>query len=221
MARKARHLDNSTLISITQRSQSGLFRDNTDRDALMEILKSAKAKYGFECYAYCLLDDHIFKLILDTKGRNISTIMSSVLVAYANYRQAEGKLFKGRYLSKPLHNDKELQDELELIHIKTDSQYNSYCFHNRDAKQPDQFSISLDTTAITFGEIDSTLSLEEAQSKLQSWMSAKGCNQDKLKKDKALRNQCIAEFRKSTNCSLKTIGLLFDISESSVSKILK
>lgn len=221
MARKARQSDNSTLLSITQRSESGLFRNNDDRDKMMAILKSAKMKFGFECYAYCLLDDQIFKLILDTKGRNISTIMSSILVAYSTYRQATGKLFKGRYLSKALHNEKELQDEIVLIHKKTNSQYNSYCFHNGQAQQPKQISVSLDTTTITFGEIDSTLSLEEAQSKLQSWMSAKGCDLIKLKKDKNLRNQCIAEFRKTTNCSLKTMGLLFEISESSISKIVK
>jgi hypothetical protein len=221
MARQARQLDNSTLISITQRSESGLFRNNADRDAMMEILKSTKLKFGFECYAYCLLDDQRFKLILDTKGRNISTIMSSILVAYATYRHVEGKLFKGRYLSKSLHNEKELQEEIDLIHQKTDSIYNSYCFHNHQTNAPQQFSVSVDTTSIKFGEIDSTLSLEEAQIKLQSWMNAKGCSPEKLNKDKTLRNQCIAEFRKTTNCSLKTIGLLFDISESSVSKILK
>jgi len=100
-------------------------------------------------------------------------------------------------------------------------EFNSYCFHNHQSNASQQFSVSVDTTSIKFGEIDSTLSLEEAQSKLQTWMNAKGCSSEKLNKDKTLRNQCIAEFRKTTNCSLKTIGLLFDISESSVSKILK
>ena len=221
MPRQARHLDNSTLLLITQKSESDLFRNNHDRDEMMDIMRSAKNKYGFECYGYCLLDDRQFKLILDTKGRNISTIMSSVLVAYANYRQAEGKLFKGRFHSKALHNQAELQEAMALIHKKTNSQYNSYCFHNNQSPLPQQFSINLDTDSVAFGEIDSTLNLEEAQLKLQSWMQAKGCNLDKLKKDKTLRNQCIMEFRKTTNCSLKTIGLLFEISESSVSKIVK
>lgn len=221
MARKARHLTDSTLLSITQHSFVPLFRDNADRDKMLEILKSAQNTYGYECYAYCLLEETVFKLILDTKGRSISSIMSSILVAYSTYRNAEGKLFKGRFISKPLHDQHELDQEILSIHKQTNSQYNSYCFHCQQAKRPETFKVSLDPSVITYGEIESTLSLEEAQTKLASWMSAKGCDLAKLKKDKILRNQCIAEFRKTTNCSLKTIGLLFDISESSVSKILK
>jgi len=221
MARKARQLDDSTLLSITQRSDVGLFRDNADRDKMMAILKDAQLKFGFECYAYCLVDEQVFKLILDTKGRNISSIMSSILVAYSAYRHAEGKLFTGRFVSKPLHNEQELSVEIDTIQRRINSQYNSYCFHCQDAKRPEQFKVVLDTDRPEFGEIDETLTLSDAQTKLDGWMKAKGCDHNKLKKDKTLRNQCIAEFRKTTNCSLKTIGLLFDLSESSVSKILK
>lgn len=221
MARKARQSDNSTLLSITQRSTQGLFRNNEDREAMLEILKQAQSKFGYECYAYCLLDDQILRLVLDTKGRSISTIMASILVAYGAYRKAEGKLFTGRFISKSLHNEQDLNKEIDSIHQKTNSQFNSYCFHCDQAFRPQQFKVSLQSNQLTFGEIDATLTLEEAQQKLSHWMEEKGCDLTKLKKDKTLRNQCIAQFRKTTNCSLKTIGLLFDISESSVSKILK
>lgn len=221
MARKARQLDSGSLLSITQRSKFGLFRDNNDREMMLKILQNTQDKFGYECYAYCLLDDQIFRLILDTKGRNISTIMSSILVAYTTYRKVEGKLFSGRFISKTLHSEQELQMEINTIHKETNSQYNSYCFHCQEARKPEQFKVSLNASVIIFGDIDTTLSLKEAQSKLEDWMNQKGCDRSKLMKDKSLRNQCIAEFRKTTNCSLKTIGLLFDISESSISKILK
>jgi len=221
MARKARKLDQSTTLSILHRSEALLFRNDEDREKMLEIMKQTQAKFGFVCFAYCLLDDHRFKLILDTQGRSISSIMSSILVAYSAYRQAEGKLFKGRFISKSLHQEAELQAEIDLIQKKSNSPYNSYCFHDKDAKKPAQLYVNLDPSGIPFGEIEAALSLEEAQAKLNAWMKAKGCDRLKLNKDKALRNQCIAEFRKSTNVSLKTIGLLFDLSESSVSKILK
>lgn len=82
MARKARKSNSSTLLSIVQRSTQGLIRNNEDREAMLEILKQAQSKYGYECYAYCLLDNQILSLVLDTKGRSISPIMSSILVAY-------------------------------------------------------------------------------------------------------------------------------------------
>lgn len=221
MARKARKSDNSTLLSITQRSAQTLFRNNEDREAMLAILKAAQNKFGYECYAYCLLDDQVLRLVLNTKGRSISSIMSSILVAYGAHRQAEGKLFTGRFISKALHNETELKQEIESIHKKSNSQFNSFCFHCDEAKRPEYFTVSIDPSPSAFGEIEATITLEEAQLKLSLWMKEKGCDMAKLKHNKTIRNECIAQFRKTTNCSLKTIGLLFDISESSVSKILK
>jgi REP element-mobilizing transposase RayT len=220
MARKARKETTSTLLSITQRSHQQLFRNDEDRKMMLEILKQAQATFDYECFAYCLLDEHIFKLILDTKGRSISTIMASILMSYSSYRQAEGKLFSGRYISKELKSEKELEDEIELIHQKTNSQYNSFCFHCQEAKRPEEFKIKLDLHNLEIKQIDSSLNVEEAKLKLESWMRQKGCDPLEMKKNKSMRNQCIHEFRKTSNCSLKTLGLLFEISESSVSKIL-
>jgi hypothetical protein len=221
MARKARKEDNCTLLSITQKSAMPLFRDDVDRERMLTILEKAQDKFGYVCYAYCLLDDHVFRLIIDTKGRNISTIMQSIFVAYSRYRNVEGKLFTGRFLSKSLHNTSALSDEIDAIQKKTNSQFNSFCFHCQEAKRPSQFSVALDPQNLQISEMDSMLSLEEAKSRLESWMNIKGCDPVSVKKDKMLRNQCILEFRRTSNASLKTLGLLFSISESSVSKILK
>lgn len=220
MARKARHSNNSTLLSITQKSTSLLFRDDQDREMMLKILKQAQTTFDYECFAYCLLDEHVFKLIIDTKGRNISTIMSSILMSYSSYRKAEGKLFSGRFSSLALTSEQALEAEIDQLHQKTNSQYNSYCFHCQEAKRPEQFKINLDHHLINIGETESTLSIDEAREKLESWMRQKGCDPLTLKKNKTLRNQCIHEFRRTSNCSLKTMGLLFSISESSVSKIL-
>lgn len=221
MARKARKEDNCTLLSITQKSDIQLFRDDVDRERMLAILKQAQDRFGYVCYAYCLLDDRIFRLIVDTKGRNISTIMQSISLAYSSYRNVEGKLFAGRFFSKPLHSAKALADEIDAIHKKSESQYNSFCFHCQDAKHPSQFKIELDAQNIKIGAVDSTLSLEEAKLKLDAWMKIKGCDLSSVQKDKDLRNQCILELRRTSNSSLKTLGLLFSLSESSVSKILK
>ncbi len=220
MARKARSVDNSTLISITQKSKVALFRDDQDREMMLKILKQTQDKFGYECFAYCLLDEKIFQLILDTKGRSISAIMSSILMSYRAYRQVEGKLFVGRFTSKPIHDEKELGQEIALIQKQSQSQYNSYCFHCQDARHPEQFRVNLNTRSLTIGAIESNLSLEEARLKLQTWMNQKGCDPQTFKQDKDLRNQCLFEFRRNTNCSLKVLGSLFELSESTVSKIL-
>lgn len=221
MARKARNKDITTLCSVTQRSNTDLFRDDQDRNAMLSIMKQAQEMFGYECYAYCLLDDHIFKMIIDTKGRSISTIMSSILMAYSSYRKYDGKLFLGRFSSVALHSEAQLEQEIQSIQKQTESPFNSFCFHCLEAKRPDHFTINLEPHNITIGSIDSTLSYDEAAQKLESWMKQKGCDPVTMRKNKDMRNQCILEFRRTTNCSLKTLGQLFSISESSVSKILK
>jgi len=220
MARKARKSDNSTLLSITQKSLYPLFRDDQDREMMLSILKQTQDKYGYECFAYCLLDEKVFRLILDTKGRSISAIMSSILMTYRSYRQVEGKLYVGRFNSKSLHNESELENEITVIQKQSQSQYNSFCFHCQDARRPEQFKVNLNTHDLKIGEIESNLSLDEARGKLQLWMKQKGCDPQTIKKDKSLRNQCLLEFRRNTNCSLQVLGELFEITESSVSKIL-
>lgn len=220
MARKARNVDSSTLLSITQKSQVALFRDDQDREMMLNILKQTQVKFGYECFAYCLLDEKIFQLILDTKGRSISAIMSSILMSYRAYRNVEGKLFVGRFISKALHNEKELEAEIALIQKQSKSQYNSYCFHCQDARLPEDFKVNLNIKLLKIGAIESNISLDEARLKLQEWMDRKGCDPQTLKKDKDMRNQCLFEFRRNTNCSLKVLGSLFELSESSVSKIL-
>jgi hypothetical protein len=52
MARKARHSNNSTLLSITQKSTSLLFRDDQDREMMLKILKQAQTTFDYECFAY-------------------------------------------------------------------------------------------------------------------------------------------------------------------------
>ncbi len=220
MARKARNSDISTLLSVTQKSKEILYRDDHDRNAMLTIMKQVQSKFGYECYAYCLLDDHLFKMIIDTKGRSISAIMSSLLTAYSAYRSYEGRLFSGRFSSLPLHDETQLQQEIKSIQKQTNSQFNSYCFHCLEAKRPDHFTINLDPHNIKIGSIESSINLDEARQKLESWMKQKGCDPTMMKKNKDMRNQCILEFRRTTNCSLKTLGELFSISESSVSKIL-
>ncbi|KAF0223547.1 MAG: hypothetical protein FD133_1687 [Erysipelotrichaceae bacterium] len=220
MARKARNKDITTLLSVTQKSNSDLFRDDQDRNAMLSIMKQTQAMFGYECFAYCLLDDHIFKMIINTKGRSISAIMSSILMAYSSYRKYEGRLFSGRFTSVALYNETQLEQEIQSIQKQTESPFNSFCFHCLEAKRPDHFTINLDPHNIKIGSIDSALSLDEAKLKLESWMKQKGCDPTMMKKNKDMRNQCILEFRRTTNCSLKILGELFFISESSVSKIL-
>lgn len=221
MARKARNTSTSDLLSIKQSSHIRLFRDDKDREMLLKIIKQAKDKFGFICYAYCLLDDHTFRIIMDTQGRSVSTILQSICISYAAYRQPKGKLFAGRFQSKSLLNRDELILEINSIQKRTDNSFNSYCFCIDNQPDTPILTINLDTTNVNIGIIQPTTNLEEAKTKLNTWVTENGCSYAEIMRNKKTRNRCIVELRRTTNCSLKLIGDLFSIGESTVSKILR
>lgn len=221
LARKARRLQDDNFISITQTSGPVLFRDANDRDVFLSILRQAKEQFGFELFAYCLLDDHRFRLLIDTHGKSVSTILQSISVAYTNHRKAEEKLFPRRFKSVSLRSVDDVQREIESINIQSDNPFNSYCLYCEDAILHPDFALKFTQDRFAIQKRLEPISDDEAMKLLDEWVCQAGCDQEKIKKDKTLRNQCIAEFRKKTDLSLKQLGRLFNVTESTVSKVLK
>lgn len=222
MARKARKNQMTSIYAINQTSEQILFRNDLDRQSMMEIIKAAQRKFGFHCYAFCLLSDHGFKIILDVNDKNISSILSSISIAYALYRKADKKLFTRRFKSKPLYSKEEVVAEVNRINQKSDSSYNSFCFYDDASQQSLDWLVDIHQTSIEITQEKKTSDIDEATLILDAWMKDNGCCDDDLKKDKNLRNECIARLHRETNCSMKQLGVLFGgISESTISKILK
>jgi hypothetical protein len=222
MARSARKNQMTSIYAINQLSEQILFRNETDRHNMMEIIKEAQRKYGFHCYAFCLLSDHGFKIILDVGDKNISKIVSSISIAYALYRKSDKKLFTRRFKSKPLYSKEEVLTEVRLINQKSDSTYNSFCFYDDTSNQSLDWLVDIYQKNIEITHEKKTSDINEATLILNKWMESNGCCQDDLKKDKNLRNECIVRLHRETNCSMKQLGVLFGgISESTISKILK
>lgn len=220
MARQARKLLDSSIVSVTQRSRIPMFRNDQDRRALLNILRQAQEKFDYTCYAFCLLDDYAFHMILDTKGRRISTIVQSISVSYTRYRQIEGKLFTDRFKSKALKDEKELTAEIDHMKKQTAGHFNSYCLKDLNDNSVEGLRVELDIHLADHRMMEEQLSADEAQDQLSEWIREKGCDPMELRSDKVLRNQCIREFRRNHNLSLKVLGEVFGLTESSVSKII-
>lgn len=88
--------------------QGHLFRDQLDFDHYLDILRKAKAKYGFELLSYCLMTNHIH-LQLKTKEVKIGKLMHYINLLYARYFNYKydliGHVFQGRYFSKLIEDD--------------------------------------------------------------------------------------------------------------------
>lgn len=223
MARQARKQQQSTLFSITHQGKMPLFRSNYDREAFIQILKTAQEKYGFVCYAYCLLDDTRFHLVLDVGKSSVSKIMQSISVAYVSYYKPNQKLFSQRFKSKALYSQDQVAQEIMRIHQNTESKYNSYCVYQPDFKDDLSWVTPLTNhSIITIDQPNQPATNKQIEAYLKNWLMQNQCDQQQIKQNKQLRNQCIATLYREANVSLKQIGELFGgLSESTISKIVK
>jgi putative transposase len=222
MVRSARKNQMTSIYAIDQSSQQILFLNDADRQTMIEIIKEAQRKYGFYCYAFCLLSDYGFKIIVDVKDKNISNIMASISISYALYRKADQKLFTKRFKSTPLYSKEEVVAHVRSVNRQTNSKFNSFCFYDRSADDSLDWLVDINTKTVDIISQKKTSDMDVAHLLMDEWMRTNGCCIDDLKKDKTLRNACIARLHKETNCSMKQLGVLFGgISESTISKILK
>jgi hypothetical protein len=168
--------------------------------------------------AFCCAQADGFQIVLDTQGANIAKIMQSLTIAYAMYRGSKTKLFTQRYKSIALHSEQDVKAAIEDI-INNPS-YSGCCYKIDQTIKFDWLSVSPKQLFYPHAPRQ-PLSAEQAKQQLQAWLDQHACSELVLKQDKQKRNQCLVEFRQKHECSLKTLATLFNLSESSVSKILK
>ncbi len=222
MARKARKDLKTNVFSIIQQSHEKVFQDDDDRKAFIDMLEKTQKQFGFLVYAYCLLDDYRFKIIINAKKQSISKIMQSLIVSYTHYRSTQHKLFPQRFKSKPLYTKDEVMAEINNIHVKGNSLFNSYCVISKTMNHTIDFLTPIDSKPIEFIKQVTPASDEQLIVMLHDFLKQHNCDMMKIESDKDLRNQCILRLRQQTSCSLKQIGyLLGGLSESTISKIIK
>lgn len=77
-----------------------IFREDADRERLIEKIGKYKASYPFFLYAYAPMSNPIH-LLLETKEVPLSKIMQGLLQSYTQFynrrTHSEGHLFQGRY----------------------------------------------------------------------------------------------------------------------------
>lgn len=121
MPRIARDYSKIKVYHITIRGidKQNIFFDEKDKNKFIEIVKSAKEKYEFDIYAYCLMDNHVHIVIYD-KNEMISKIMQSIQISYVIYFNKKyeriGHLFQDRFFSKKVENREYLKMLCRYIH---------------------------------------------------------------------------------------------------------
>ena len=114
MPRNARLKTDDSIFHIMCKSISevDLFKDDEDKEMYLRLVKKYKDLYNFKVYGYCLMDNHSH-LMIDANGSDISKVMHGINFSYAMYfnrkYRREGHLFKDRFKSKIVKNDKYLK----------------------------------------------------------------------------------------------------------------
>ncbi len=210
MARQARETQASSVFSIKQTTTQNIFRDKKDREEFVSILKATKDILGYDLYAYCLLDDNEFWLILNAKNQNIAKIMQSITIRYALYRKDVENLFASRYKSEPITSIDNL--EKEVTRLKSDKRYETcaYCFYHPLEDKPFEF-ISL---------LDEPIQINLEHQKRLDDQKVEQILKKKAWKNVSERNDLIRYAYANYNVSQRQLADYFDLSNSSISKIL-
>ncbi|MBU1924355.1 MAG: transposase [Candidatus Omnitrophica bacterium] len=122
MARPYRLQAENCFYHITCRGddRKRIFLNETDYEKFLKYLKSAKEKFKFYLYAYCLMGNH-YHLLLEITQANLSRIMQYINTAYTIYYNVKykrcGHLFQGRFKSILVEADSYFAELTRYIHL--------------------------------------------------------------------------------------------------------
>jgi putative transposase len=121
MPRTARIKNDAAIYHTMVRSISevSLFRNDSDRDKYLQLIKKYQQIYLFKIYSYCLMTSHAH-MSIDCCGADISKIMKSINQSYSTYynkkHDRHGHLFQDRFKSKIIDNRNYLLTSSAYIH---------------------------------------------------------------------------------------------------------
>jgi len=90
------------LYHITSRGdgREDIYLNDTDREAFVHLLGEVCGRFGWLCYAYCLMDNH-YHLLIETPDANLSRGMRQLNGVYTQrFNRSHGRcghVFQGRY----------------------------------------------------------------------------------------------------------------------------
>lgn len=106
--RRCKQYDFIYHVMIKSISEVPMFRENTDRDKYIEIMKNYMSEYGFRVYSYCFMDNHAH-FIIDANGADISKFMHGINQTFAQAFNSKhgrvGHLFHDRFKSKVVDSE--------------------------------------------------------------------------------------------------------------------
>lgn len=107
-------------VTARRNERRNIFRDDSDRFHLLELLSELGPRFGSRIHAYVLMDNH-YHLLVETPEANLSRAMQWCNVSYSvwfNLRHhRSGHLFQGRFGADLVQDDAGWQEVGRYVHL--------------------------------------------------------------------------------------------------------
>lgn len=107
-------------IMVQGNAREYIFENRDDKEKYKYLLFKNSKEQGVKILAYCIMDNHTHILVKSTEQEKLSKLMTKTNTSYAMYYNKEknrvGYVFRDRYKSQPIYEDKHLISCLVYIH---------------------------------------------------------------------------------------------------------
>ena len=142
MGRMPRSFIKGEIYHITQRgnNREHIFRNSSDKNTFMNIVRGVKHKVSFDLLYYVLMDNH-YHLVIRMANDNISNVMQRLNWSYSNYFNKKydrcGTIFGQRFKAYHVRNNRYLRALVKYIAMNP--------VRSRQTDKPDQYQWSAHT----------------------------------------------------------------------------
>ena len=114
MARQPRFMPPGYIYHVINRgnNQNEIFKEGADYEYYLKLVKRFKKEHPFDLYHFCLMTNHVHKLVKINKDSNFSLFMKKINLAYFYYFKQKygfsGHFWQGRFKSQMVSSDEYL-----------------------------------------------------------------------------------------------------------------
>lgn len=254
MPRKARNNITSKFVHVISQgiNKEYIFEKEEYKREYIKLLSKAIQEYqDTKILAYCIMDNHVHLLIYIVKIKELSKIMSKVNTAYGifynNKENRVGYVFRSRYYSQEIMEEKQLFNTISYIHrnpvkagiVKKESEYKYSSYNCFIRKQFDNDTIKLIFNSDDYLEQffyihenyseENILEIREEQEKAEEKMKRiiiKFCkeynsNIEHIKKDRYLLKLLVNEIKSNSDVTNKVIANYIIVGKNRITELLK
>lgn len=122
MPRKSRESLNTSFFHVITQGieQKYIFEKEIYKRKYFKLLKQFKEEFDIKIIAYCIMENHAHLLVYTNNNTNLSLFMKKVNEDYARYynfmEERVGYVFRDRFCSEPIYDEKYLKNCLVYIH---------------------------------------------------------------------------------------------------------